>query len=266
MMTNVGGDDGWGVDVDDLSRAFPPGAEPPFRTPVGLLVATAVRRGRRRRIATLSAKVVLFALSVIAAVVMIANLSPGAATEAVSPASSPSVAPSSPVATAVTPLSRRLGLASPVAVCTAAQLSGKVSREGVQSSNVFVAIVLTNAGPGSCTLSGYPKLTAWGPTGQRPSAPLETVLTRSSTYQIPDPGSTTVDIPPGRSAWFAIGTGVGYGSPVVVFDRVAVDIGPVAGGKVGRVNVALSMSANAPLGKAIPVTVTAFAPGNPPKP
>ncbi len=71
---------------------------------------------------------------------------------------------------------------------------------------------------------------------------------------------------PGRSAWFTIGTGTGYGSPLVVFDPVVIDVGSTAGGKASQVNVALSMDASSPPGKAIPVTVTALAPGVPPKP
>jgi hypothetical protein len=121
-----------GADMDDLRLAFPPGAEPPFRTPVSVLVATAARRGRRRRIATLSAKAALFAVPVIAAVVVFANFSTGTVTPTVRPASSPSAAPS-----------------QPAAVCTGAQLSGKVSHAGSQSSAPFAEIVLTNRGPGS---------------------------------------------------------------------------------------------------------------------
>lgn len=250
MIVNIGEDDASlpGAGVDDLSVAFPPGVEPPFRTPVPALVATAMRRGRRRRITTLAAKAALFAVPVIAAVVVFANFSPGTVT-AVIPASSPSAAPS-----------------SPVAVCTAAQLSGKVFRTGSVSSSPFAEIVLTNGGPGPCQLSGYPQLTAWGPTGHGPSAPLNTVLTRGSTYEVPDPGPTKVVIATGGSAWFAIGTGTAYGSPIVVFDQVVIDIGSTVGGKANQVNVALSMDANSPPGKAIPVTVTAFAPGVPPKP
>ena len=249
MTTNMGEDDARapGADVDDLRLAFPPGAEPPFRIPVSALVATAMRRGRRRRIATLSAKTALFALPVTAAVAVFANLSPGTVST-VNPAYSPSAAPS-----------------STVAACTGAQLSGKVSRTGSVASAPFAEIVLTNAGPGACKLSGYPQLTAWGPTGHGASAPLKMVLNRGSTYEIPDPGPTTVVIAPGRSAWFAIGTGTAYGGPIVVFDRVVIDTGSTAGGKANQVNVALSMNANSPPGKAIPVTVTAFAPGVPPK-
>lgn len=92
MIANMGKDDAMaaGGDVDDLRLAFPPGAEPPFRTPVAALVATAVRKGRRRRIVTLSVKAALFAVPVIAAVVVFANVSPGTITSTVRPASSPS--------------------------------------------------------------------------------------------------------------------------------------------------------------------------------
>jgi hypothetical protein len=251
MIANMGEDDARaaGADVKDLRLAFPPGDEPPFRTPVSALVATAMRRGRRRRIATLSAKAALFAVPMIAAVVVVANLSPGTVPTAVGPASSPSGAQS-----------------SPVVACTAAQLSGKVSRAGSQSSQPFAEILLTNGGPGPCQLSGYPQMTAWGSAGQGPSAQLETVLTQGSTFEIPDPGPRRVVIAPGGSAWFAIGAGTVYGGPIVSIERAVVAVGSMAGGKSGHVNVNLGMDANGPPGKAIPIRVTAFAPGVPPKP
>ena len=251
MIVNMGEDDASlpGADLENLSLAFPPGAEPPFRTPVSTLVAIAMRRGRRRRITTLAAKAALFAVPVIAAVVVFANLSPGTVTTTVRPASSPSAEPS-----------------SPVAVCTAAQLSGKVFRTGSVSSSPFAEIVLTNGGPGPCQLSGYPQLTAWGSTGHGPSAPLNTVLTRGSTYEVPDPGPTKVVVATGGSAWFTIGAGTAYGGQIVSIDRVVIDVGSAAGGKAAHINVTLGMGVNGPPGKAIPITVTAFAPGVPPKP
>jgi hypothetical protein len=251
MTTDISRDDASlpRADVNDLSLAFPPGVEPPFRTPVSALVATARRRGQRRRIATLSAKAALFAVPVIAAVVAFANLSPRTVTSVVRPASSASGASSSPLAD-----------------CTGAQLSGKVSRTGSQSSQPFVEIVLTNGGPGSCQLSGYPQMTAWSSAGQGPSAQLETVLTQGSTFEIPDPGPTKVVIAPGGSAWFAVGAGTAYGGPIVSIDRVVIEVGSAAGGKTGHVNVTLGMGANGPQGKSIPITVTAFAPGVPPTP
>lgn len=251
MIVNIGEDDASlpGADLEDLSVAFPSGAEPPFRTPVSALVAMAMRRGRRRRIAALSAKAALLAVPVVAAVVVFANLPPGTATTAVRPLSSPSGAPS-----------------SPVAACTGAQMSGKVFRSGSQSSQPFEEIVLKNGGPGPCQLSGYPQMRAWGSTGQGPSAQLDTVLTHGSTFEIPDPGPTKVVIAPGGSAWFAVGAGTAYGGPIVSIDRVVIDVGSAAGGKGGHVNVTLGMGVNGPPGKAIPITVTAFAPGAPPKP
>src|SRR5450631_1595797 len=254
MTGNLSGDDArTPAGMDDLRLGFPPGGEPPFRTPVGEMVATAVRRGRRRRIARVSAKAVLFALPAVAAIVVVGNIVPGTATTAVGPASSPSGTPS-----------------TAVAVCTAAQLSGtKSSRAGAGMSNTFAEIIVTNSGPGSCQLSGYPKLAAWGAvqglTGPGPRALLPTVLTRGSTYLILDPGPTTVVIPPGGHAWFGVGAGTGYASPQVVLDTFVIELGSLSGGRSGHVNVAVAMAANGPPGKAIPVTVTAFAPGVPPK-
>ncbi|MEP7018984.1 MAG: DUF4232 domain-containing protein [Actinomycetota bacterium] len=251
MIVNTGEDDASvpGADADDLSLAFPPGAEPPFRTPVSVLVATAVRKGRRRRIATLSAKAALFALPVVAAAVVFANSSPGKVTTAVRPPSSPNGASSAPIDD-----------------CTGAQLSGKVFRGGSQSSQPFEEIVLTNGGPGPCHLFGYPRITAWGSTGQGPSAPLDTVLTQGSTFEIPDPGPTKLVLAPGGPAWFALGASTAYGGPMVSIDRVVIDVGSAAGGSAGHVSVTLGMGASGPQGKAIPITVTAFASGIPPTP
>ena len=155
---------------------------------------------------------------------------------------------------------------STVAACTGAQLSGKVFRTSSQSSQPFAEIVLTNRGPGRCQLSGYPELTAWGSAGRGPTTQLETVLTQGSTYEIADPGQTTVVIAAAQTAWFAVGTGTAYGGPIVTIDRLVIDVGSSAGGKANRVNVALGMDADGPPGKAIPITITAFAPGVPPKP
>jgi hypothetical protein len=221
---------------------------------VTALVANARRRGRRRRIARLSAKTALVAVPAIAAVVIFANFSPATNTTAVVPPAAPSRASSS-----VAP-------SEPVAACTGAQLSGKVSRAGSVASQPFDEIVLTNSGPSSCTLSGYPKLTAWGATGPGPSSLLNTALTRGSTFEIPDPGPGVVVIARGGSAWFAVGSGTSSGGPIVSIDRVVIDVVPAAGGKAGHVDIALAMDASGPLGKAIPITVTAFAPGVPPKP
>jgi Domain of unknown function (DUF4232) len=256
MIANISHDDAGTpeADADDLRRAFPPGAEPPFRTPVTALVANARRRGRRRRIARLSAKTALVAVPAIAAVVMFTNFSPATNTTAVVPPAAPSRAPAS-----VAP-------SQPVAACTGAQLSGKVSRAGSVASQPFDEIVLTNRGPSSCKLSGYPKLTAWGSTGHGPSSLLNTALTRGSTFEIPDPGPTDIVIARGKSAWFAIGSGTSSGGPIVTIDHVIMDVVPAAGGKAGHVNIALGMDASGPQGKAIPITVTAFAPGVPPKP
>jgi len=154
---------------------------------------------------------------------------------------------------------------STVGPCTAAQLSGKTFAAGAEASQPFAQIVLTNGGPGPCGLSGYPALTAWGSTGHGPSTQLKTVLTKGSIYEVPDPGPTTVVIAPGRFAWFGVGTATAYESPLVSIDRVVIDVGSAAGGKASQVNVALSMTATSPLGRAVPITVTAFAPGVPAK-
>lgn len=204
---------------------------------------------RRRRHATLPARAALFALSMIAALAACGTSTAEVAAPAVTPPAAPSTAPS-----------------GPAAACTAAQMSGKVARAGSTASQPFDEIVLTNAGPSPCRLSGYPQLTAWGRSGNAPSAPLKTVLTRGSTYAVPDPGPRAFVVAPGRSAWFAISTGTAYGSALLRFDRVVIDISGAAGGKADGVKLALSMDATSPPGKAIPVKVTAFAPGVPPKP
>jgi hypothetical protein len=257
MIANISHDEGStpDADVEDLSRAFPPGAEPPFRTPVTVLVANARQKGRRRRIARLSVKTALVAGPAIATVVMLANVLPAMNTHNVLPPAASNRAPSSSVAPS-----------QAVGACTGAQLSGHVSREGSMASQPFAVIVLTNVGSGSCQLSGYPKLTAWGRTGPGPSSLLSTTLTRGSTYEIPDPGPRNLVIARAESAWFAIGSGTAGGGPIVKTDHVVMDVVPTAGGKVGHVNIPLAIFAGGPPGKAIPIMVTSFAPGVPPKP
>jgi hypothetical protein len=71
---------------------------------------------------------------------------------------------------------------------------------------------------------------------------------------------------PGGCAWFTVGAGTAFGGPIVSIDRVVIDVRSAAGGVAGHVHVTLGMGTNGPPRKAIPITVTAFAPGIPPKP
>jgi hypothetical protein len=256
MISHISHDDGTNpeTDLDDLRRAFPPGAEPPFRTPVTALVANARRRGRRRRIARLSLKTALVAGPAIATVVMFANFSPAMNTPTVVPPAASNGAASSSVAPS-----------QAVLACTGAQLAGKVSRAGSMASQSFAEIVLTNVGPSSCQLFGYPKLTAWVSTRPGPSSLLSTTLIHGSTYEISDPGPRGVVIASGQAAWFVIGSNTASGGPIVTIDHVLIELVPTAGRKVGHVNIPLSIFAGGPPGKAIPIIVTAFAPGIPPK-
>lgn len=159
-----------------------------------------------------------------------------------------------------------------VAACGAAALSGKTVRSVGQASQSLDEVVLTNAGPRTCRLSGYPKLEAWGAVGGGPSSKLNILLTHGGNYFTSDPGPTTVDIAPGQSAWFALSTGSAYGSEVINVNRVVIAFGPTTGSGSGHVDVAVNLDASSPSaqaipsGQPIPVTVTAFSGGIPPLP
>jgi hypothetical protein len=151
MTTNMGEDDtrAPGADLDDLSLYFPPGAEPPFRTPVAVLVATAMRRGRRRRIAILSAKVALLAAPVIAAAIVLVNFLPrtacssplgGCGSQVAGTQVAPSATPGRPASAAD---SGRIGSGGRGWVATADRI--RVTRDGGKTFSALASLPVPTA-------------------------------------------------------------------------------------------------------------------------
>jgi hypothetical protein len=178
-------------------------------------------------------------------------------------APTPPVVPASP--TASPSASHRESPTTPVvAACHGSQLSAKIVDHAGGMSQSLDEIALTNDGPRPCRLSGYPKLAAWGSIGAGPRSKLKLSLTNEANTFISDPGPTTVDIAPGKFAWFGLSAATAYGSELITIDRLAIII--ATGSGLESVDLPITLAASRAEGKAIPISVTAFAGGRPLKP
>ena len=139
--------------------------------------------------------------------------------------------------------------------CAASHLSAKQTGSGAGMSQPFSVITITNTGSSTCSLSGYPTITAaWTKSGKKAIR-----VTPGNLGNMSDPGPSHVALAPGGKAWFAIGAATAYDPPLVTFRRIAFS----AGG--GSVLAKLSLPATAPTGKAFPLGVTAYAAGSGPQ-
>jgi hypothetical protein len=137
--------------------------------------------------------------------------------------------------------------------CSATDLSAKVTGSGAGMSQPAVYITVTNTSDGACTVKGYPTITgAWTKIGQQ-----DVTVTNGAVMNAPAAKPKTIRLSPGGRAWFALGAGTAYESPIVTFSRVT--FSTVPGSSVGVGN--LRLQANAPTGQPYPLGVTAFAPG-----
>ena len=149
--------------------------------------------------------------------------------------------------------------ASAAPTCLGAHLSGKTTGGGAGMSQPYSIITVTNTGAKPCTLKGYPILTgAWSPKG-----PIDISVKNGSLYNQPSAKVTSFVLAPRAKAWFALGSADAYTGPMVTFIRItfAAQKGTsVADSSVLRQN----FQANGPVGKPIPLGVTAWAPGKGP--
>lgn len=147
-------------------------------------------------------------------------------------------------------------------VCTAAELAAKQTKNGAMASQPFSVVTVTNTSGQACTLRGYPTLvqvtTSTGTTESVRAGSL--AVTYGGLYEVPDPGPTQFTLPPGGSAWFALGTGTAYDGPIRTITQALFS----PAGNVGLVTVGVTLDGNAPSGKPLGVGVTAFAPGTGP--
>lgn len=143
-----------------------------------------------------------------------------------------------------------------VSPCTASTLSAKVTGYGEGMSQPAAYITVTNTATQPCSLKGYPSITS-AATSQGPQA---ISVTNGAVMNAPESKPRRIVLAPGEQAWFAVGTGTAFVSPIVTFRRIVFT--PSAGG--GTLTVRVSLQATAPSGKPFPLGVTAYAAGSSP--
>ncbi len=122
-------------------------------------------------------------------------------------------------------------------------------------SQPFLDIELTNQGTTACHLRGYVSLTAVGHPLHGPSRRVEIALHRGPFYERSDPGPRRVDLQPGHSASFGVGTVTAWQGGKHLMDIIRLTITP-PGGRT-PIPLHVELPASAPAGKPIPVAVTA---------
>lgn len=143
----------------------------------------------------------------------------------------------------------------PPRICPSRQLTAKVVGGGSEMSQPFLDIELTNQGTTACHLRGYVSLTAVGHPLHGPNRRVEIALHRGSFYERVDPGPRRVDLQPGHSASFGVGTVTAFQGGKHLIDIIRLTITPPGGHT--PISLHVEQPASAPVGKPIPVAVTA---------
>jgi uncharacterized protein DUF4232 len=147
-----------------------------------------------------------------------------------------------------------MALHAPPAPCRGSDLTGRVEVSESVMSQPFVDVVLVNAGPAPCQLSGYPDVAVRGhPVGEAGSRPIA-IDVRHGVYERTDPGPTRLSLDPGDAAVFSLGTGTAYGGGLHLLVVTDVFVRLVA----GTVPIRVRMYATGPPGRHVPVGVTAY--------
>ncbi len=143
--------------------------------------------------------------------------------------------------------------------CLGTDLAGRTTGGGAGMSQPYSIITVTNTGAKPCTLKGYPVITgAWSAKGA-----VDITVKNGSLYNLPSAKVTSFVLAPRAKAWFALGSATAYTGPMVTITRIAV--AATKGASVAEsATVRQDIQANGPVGKPIPLGVTAFAPGKGP--
>jgi hypothetical protein len=124
-------------------------------------------------------------------------------------------------------------------------------------SQPFDDISITNSGARTCVLIGYPRIVVAGhrgfPDQPAPAVPVA-ITVRHRIYERVDPGPHQVLVPPRHHAFFSLGTADAYDGPLFTLTRLTVILPGTRSPKV----VAVGLLANGPLGRKIPVGITAI--------
>jgi len=145
---------------------------------------------------------------------------------------------------------------STIPTCLAGNLRAVIIDAGSNGSQPFDTIALRNVGPNTCSLDGYPTLTACGHQRGGADHRLQIRVRDGAIYARPDPGPHVVSVATGQRASFSIGTADAYqgGAHPIFITRLEI----TAPGSAVAVALRLRMPATRPVGKAIPIGVTAL--------
>lgn len=144
--------------------------------------------------------------------------------------------------------------------CHADRTRIAVALTGSTMSQPFADISVTNTGAASCVLRGYPQIEAWGHEGLQDTARSVRldILIHHGIYERADQGPRRVIVQPQRAAFFSVGTGAGYqgGAHPIVISRLVVTLP----GTHSPRTLSLNLIATRPVGRSIPVGITAVRP------
>jgi hypothetical protein len=145
----------------------------------------------------------------------------------------------------------------PTPRCQGDQLRLAVAVSGSTMSQPFGDISITNSGVKACLLTGYPRIAVAGhrgfPDQPAPAVPVA-IKVHHGIYERVDSGPHQLLVPPRRQAFFSIGTGDAYDGPLFTLTRLTVTLLGIRSPKV----LTLGLLANGPLGRKIPVGITAI--------
>jgi hypothetical protein len=145
--------------------------------------------------------------------------------------------------------------------CRASQLTGAVTQQGAMMSQPFAVITLTNTGATACFLTGYPRLTATGHpdwTGGS-DGPVSVTIADGVVFELQDPGPGRVDVAPGASASFGLGTQTAIEGGLHIYTLTAVHLTLTADSST--VDVPITIAGSVSLGKPLQIGVTAYVSG-----
>ncbi len=144
--------------------------------------------------------------------------------------------------------------------CSADRTRLAVVSTGSTMSQPFADIAVTNAGTASCLLRGYPRIEAWGNAGgtNTNQSVRMGILIHHGIYERVDHGPLPVIVKPHHAAFFSVGTGAAYqgGLHPITIDRLSVALPGTQSAKT----LSLNLLATRPVGRRIPVGVTAVRP------
>jgi len=144
-----------------------------------------------------------------------------------------------------------------IRTCRWGHLSARVTTFGSMMSHPYLDVSVTNHGGSPCRLRGYPELTMTGHLGYDTTGPdqrLSVVVQHGPIYERSDPGDAPVTLHGGEAASFSVGTVAAYPGHIRTITAIRFTLPGVR----RPYRVFASLPATSPLGRAIPVGVTAL--------